>query len=346
MLSKAFIEKNGTGIEKNGTGIRAAMIEKNGTGIEKNGTGIERNGTGWRRGSFRCAAAALVLSLSTTVAFADIRGFVTVDDGQLRITIADQTNLIAGASVMEHGYARVALTGMSQCGPAAGLLAEGHGTGFVDAEGHGTGFVDAEGHGTGFVDAEGHGTGFVATGKGEGTNAEGHGTGFVDAEGHGTGFVDAEGHGTGFVDAEGHGTGERGTSSGSCQRLLAEGHGTGFVDAEGHGTGFVDAEGHGTGFVATGKGEGTNAEGHGTGFVDAEGHGTGERGTGSRDFDRPRITSRYFAEVAMNRSTASVILYSTDRSGQSYELAALELPVVIGSANVPAIGDSGGASLR
>jgi hypothetical protein len=279
-------------------------IEKNGTGVEKNGTGlaaIEKNGTGAWRGAARAALFAAVAFGMSASALADVRGFVELGDRSVRLALADRTSLLTGTAVPRSGYARIDLRGVS-CGGTSGLFVEGSGTGSPNVEGSGTGRTKVEGSGTGR------------------TNVEGSGTGRTNVEGSGTGRTNVEGSGTGRTNVEGSGTGA--PAQAICGSLMVEGSGTGRTNVEGSGTGRTNVEGSGTGRTKVeGSGTGrTNVEGSGTGRTQVEGSGTGAP-------QSDRRVARY-AEIALNGRTASVIVYGVAASGQPYEMAMLELPVL------------------
>lgn len=333
-------------IEKNGTGIGGdeALIEKNGTGIDRAACSlIEKNGTGIRFGR-ALASMALAAVLAAPAVASDFKGMVNRSGDQLTISITDGNLLLTGSANLRSGYSVVGLNALevdmrvNSEGNGTGVASEGNGTGKPSSEGNGTG-VSSEGNGTG-VTSEGNGTGVASEGNGTGVASEGNGTG-VSSEGNGTG-VSSEGNGTGVarfcladprVRSEGNGTG-----------VSSEGNGTGYTKSEGNGTG-VSSEGNGTGVTSEGNGTGVASEGNGTG-VSSEGNGTGYASTapiglvidlsgGNDGSIQPQgcefetVTLSWgLAEVAMNGSSASILLYGVRRDGTLVEIDALELPVI------------------
>jgi len=146
----------------------------------------------------------------------------------------------------------------------------------------------------------------LSEGDGTGLKSEGDGTG-VASEGDGTG-VASEGDGTG-LSSEGDGTGLSGFCFARSGAL-----------SEGDGTGYTKSEGDGTGAMSEGDGTGTASEGDGTGAPSWIAPSDCEVGAVS--------LSLAVAEVALNASSASIIVYGVGRNGSLVELAAIEVPVI------------------
>jgi len=149
------------------------------------------------------------------------------------------------------------------------------------------------------------------------THSYGSGTGnSTESYGSGTGSsTDSYGSGTGSsTDSYGSGTGNSTDSYGS---------GTGSsTDSYGSGTGSsTDSYGSGTGSSTDSYGSGTGSS------TDSYGSGTGEKSYGSGTGNRADALVKGFVEVALNGTTASVLIYEFNQRGEALEAYALEIPV-------------------